>query len=48
MILVIRIDRSLTKSEVRSQKSEVIEEALQRTSQENQTQVYTWLFSQFQ
>ncbi len=26
----------------------LLEEALQRTSQENQTQVYTWLFSQFQ
>ncbi|GGA07025.1 Uma2 family endonuclease [Okeania sp. KiyG1] len=26
----------------------LLEEALQRTYQENQTQVYTWLFSQFQ
>ncbi|NEQ36837.1 MAG: Uma2 family endonuclease [Okeania sp. SIO3I5] len=26
----------------------LLEEALQRTSQENQIQVYTWLFSQFQ
>ncbi|NET46362.1 Uma2 family endonuclease [Okeania sp. SIO2B3] len=26
----------------------LLEEALQRTRQENQTQVYTWLFSQFQ